>query len=86
LTGRPKIEQCCRNVQSCTRDQAPAAVHSESTLHIILLGDRINGRDITFGGMGYVIVKGKGVLSIEAAGPATNGPGSAHDTLAFHAP
>jgi hypothetical protein len=45
-------------------------------MNIILLGDRINGKDITFGRMGYVIVKGKGVLSSEAVGPATNGPTS----------
>jgi hypothetical protein len=43
-------------------------------MHIILLGDRINGKDITFGGMGSVMVKGKGVPSIEPVAPATIGP------------
>jgi chaperonin GroES len=51
------------------REPVPLAVRAGDTVLFV----RHIGRDITFGGAAYVIMKGKDVLGIEGVGPATNG-------------
>jgi chaperonin GroES len=51
------------------RNPVPMGVKAGDTVLFV----RRSGKDITFGGAAYVLMKGTDVLRIEAVGPAANG-------------